>query len=374
MILPGECIGILGSGQLGRMLAQAAQSLGYRVHVYSPDENSPASSVAHEITVADYNNEAALRLFAERSSVVTFEFENIPENTARIIEQRGTLYHSANVLSIFQNRIKEKGFLSSNNIPCAPYAVVRSLIELREAIKTIGTPAVLKTSEQGYDGKGQWKIASQKDLDSLDESIFSQPLVLEGFIDFVKEISLVAARSQTGEFSAWDILDNTHVNHILHLSSSPAQIADDIAMLALSSAKNIFEAVGAVGVMCIEFFVTKDNRVLVNEVAPRVHNSGHLTIEASVTSQFEQHIRAVTGLPLGSIQARPAAMINLLGDVWEKGEPNWELALKDSRVKLHLYGKTQARNGRKMGHMTAIADSTQEAINIVSKAYTSLRR
>lgn len=365
-VLPGSPLGVLGSGQLGRMFAIAAAELGYHVHVFSPRADSPTGQVAHRETVAEYDDIAALEAFAQSVSVVTLEFENIPTVAVETVRKFVPVRPSLNVLHITQHRLREKAFLTAAGIACAPFAEVNTPEQLDAAIKTIGLPAILKTVHAGYDGKGQFQIRSADQSTEAWDAIGQQPAVLEGWIDYQQELSVLVARSVTGEITTCGPIANDHVNHILDLSFFPdpalAQVADSVEAIA----RKIAERLDLIGIACVELFLTRAGQLLVNEVAPRPHNSGHLTIEACVTSQFEQQVRAVCGLPLGSMQARcPAAMANLLGDLWSTGEPNWHSVLDAPQAHLHLYGKSEAKRGRKMGHLTVLADSAPHAVGTV---------
>ena len=372
-ILPGAVLGILGSGQLGRMLALAARRLGYRVHIYSPDRDSPTGQVADAEIVGAYDDLDALRMFADGVDVVTFEFENVPSASAAAIAERTLVRPSGTVLHTTQHRGREKSFLSAAGLPVAPYALVATLDELGAAVARLGTPAILKTASFGYDGKGQARLDRPEDALAAWDRIGRQPAVLEAFVDFERELSVVAARALDGRVVPYGVIENAHAHHILDVSLAPARVPPDVAREALRIAAAALEALDVVGVLCVELFLTRDGRVLVNELAPRTHNSGHLTIEACATSQFEQQLRAVCGLPLGDPAfIRPAAMANLLGDLWRDGEPRWADALARPGVRLHLYGKHEAKPGRKMGHLTALGDSPDAAAALVRDARASL--
>ncbi|HYE73478.1 MAG TPA: 5-(carboxyamino)imidazole ribonucleotide synthase [Blastocatellia bacterium] len=372
-ILPGSTIGVLGSGQLGRMFAIAARRMGYRVHTFSPDSDTPTGQVADHEVEASYDDLDAVREFARGVSVVTFEFENVLSATAEAAAEYSLVRPSGAVLHTTQNRLREKTFLSKNGFPVAPFKHVVSLDNLRAALGEIGCPAVLKTAGFGYDGKGQSKINSLDKADQAWQSLNGQEAVLEAFIDFECEVSVVAARGLDGAFVHYGVIANTHRNHILDVSIAPAPVAPEIAHEAVDIARGVLESLDVIGVMCVEFFLTRSGKLLINELAPRPHNSGHFTFDACITSQFEQQLRAVCGLPLGSTELlRPAAMANLLGDLWQNGEPNWAAACALPEVKLHLYGKLEARPGRKMGHLTALASSGEEAARLVRSAREAL--
>ena len=368
-ILPGATLGVLGSGQLGRMFAIAARRMGYRVHTFSPDTDSPTGQVAdHEVT-ASYDDLDAVAEFAKQVSVVTFEFENVPSATAEAAARFTPVRPAGQVLHISQHRLREKTYLSEHGFPTTPFRAVRSLSELELALRDLGAPAVLKTAGWGYDGKGQVKIGSPNEAASAWESLGTNEAVLEAFVTFQMEVSVVAARGVDGSFASFGLLENMHSNHILDVTVAPARVSPKVAAEAEEIARGILEALDVVGVLCVEMFLTPDDKLLINELAPRPHNSGHLTFDANVTSQFEQQVRAICGLPLGSTELlRPAAMANLLGDVWANGEPRWADALALPEVKLHLYGKASARPGRKMGHLTALAYSADEAERVVREA------
>lgn len=362
-ILPGSTIGILGSGQLGRMLAIAARQLGYRVAVYSPDTDTPAGQVADLEAVGDYLDEERLADFAQRVSVLTFEFENVPSAASEVASRHTIVRPSGNVLHITQERLREKSFLRDHGFPTTPFREVKTYADLHAAARDLGLPAVLKTASFGYDGKGQQKVYTHSDPAQVFASLGGATGIYEAFVDFEKEISVVAARTADGKFAAFPVFENRHANHILDVTFAPAAIDPKLAKEAVELTAGILEKLNVVGLLTVELFVTRSGRLLVNELAPRTHNSGHLTMDACVTNQFEQQVRAVCCLPLGSTALRaPAAMANLLGHLWEKGEPHWAGALSDPHVKLHLYGKAQARVGRKMGHLNACGRSVEAAI------------
>jgi 5-(carboxyamino)imidazole ribonucleotide synthase len=372
-ILPGAAIGVLGSGQLGRMFAIAARRMGYRVHTFSPDEDTPTGQVADLEIQASYDDLDAVSDFARHVSVVTFEFENVPAPTAEAAERCAPVRPSGSVLHTTQQRIREKAFLTHAGLPTTPYREVRSLEDLNHAIADLGCPAVLKTAAFGYDGKGQFRIDAPDRAEEAWAAIGKQKAVLEAFIDFEREISVVAARGENGQFVHYGAIENQHSRHILDVSIAPAGVSSKVAQEAVDLARCVLEKLDVVGVLCVEFFVTRDGELLINELAPRPHNSGHLTVDACVTSQFEQQLRAVCGLPLGSTEMhRPAAMANLLGDLWTSGEPDWVAACGFPGVKLHLYGKLEPRPGRKMGHLTALNHDPEEAYRTVVAARNSL--
>lgn len=360
MIPPGSTIGILGGGQLGRMSALAGRRMGYRFHIYDPSATACAQSVADVFVNADYEDEQALAAFAEEVDVVTVEFENIPVDALQQLEWNLPVRPGSRVLGICQNREAEKFFLRESGFPCAPFEVVGSFDALKKAFAKLGSPCVLKTASFGYDGKGQSKIESEDDLQPAWEALGGVRAVLEQWVSFEAEYSIVCARNRKGEVRAFPIAENIHTNHILDISLAPARI--DASSLASASdlVCSIMDELGVVGLLAVELFRTKEGAWLVNELAPRPHNSGHYSFDACVTSQFEQHIRAVCDLPLGATDLyKPVAMVNILGDAWREGHaPDWESLLKESDVKLHLYDKGEPRPGRKMGHFCVFGDTS----------------
>jgi 5-(carboxyamino)imidazole ribonucleotide synthase len=375
VIAPGAAIGVLGSGQLGRMFAIAARRRGYRVHTFSPDRDTPTGQVADVEIRASYDDLDEVRAFAAKVQVVTFEFENVPAATAEAAASQCEVRPRGEVLHVTQNRLREKRFLRKIGVPCAHFDEIATLAALEEAVAGGALPAVLKTAGFGYDGKGQRMLRAAEDAAAAWAALGGQMCVLEQFVDFEREVSVVAARGADGAFAHYGVVDNAHRNHILDVTVAPAPVSEALAREAVEIARAVLEALDVVGVLCVEFFVTRDGRLLVNELAPRPHNSGHFTFDACVTSQFEQQLRAVCGLSLGSTELlRPAAMANLLGDLWEGGEPDWAAACAYPHVKLHLYGKLEARNGRKMGHLTAMAATGAEAEAMARAARESLRR
>jgi 5-(carboxyamino)imidazole ribonucleotide synthase len=351
---PGDTIGILGGGQLGRMLALAAARLGLRCNVYSPDPDSPAFDVVQHATCAEYADVAALELFASEVDVVTYEFENVPSATAMILAARRPVLPDPSVLEITQDRLAEKDFVRQLGIATADYADVPSLAALQEAVKTLGLPAVLKTRRFGYDGKGQSIIRDAGDLEAIWSELGTSLAILEQFIPFEREISVVVARGADGSVECFDVTENEHRDHILKTSRAPARIPDAVAAGAREIATRIANAFDYVGVLAVEMFVVADAggpRLLVNEIAPRVHNSGHWTLDGASVSQFEQHIRAIAGWPLAPVQRHgDVIMTNLIGsDIDDFAQ--W---LTTPGATVHLYGKGPAREGRKMGHVTEV--------------------
>jgi phosphoribosylaminoimidazole carboxylase, PurK protein len=372
-VLPGSVIGVLGSGQLGRMFAIAARRMGYRVHTLSPDSDTPTGQVSDEEVIASYEDLDAVRRFAQKVQVVTYEFENVPLATAEAAAEVTMVRPAGTVLHTTQQRIREKTFLEKAGLRVAPFRTVYSLDDLRQAIAALGTPAVLKTADFGYDGKGQFRITDPSQAELAWTTLGGKDCVLEAYIDFASEVSVVAARDVFGNFAHYGVIHNEHRNHILDISVAPAQVSPRVAAEAVEAARTVLEKLDVVGVLCVEFFLTQDEKLLINELAPRPHNSGHFTFDACLTSQFEQQLRAVCGLRLGSTDLlRPAAMANLLGDLWQHGEPDWASVCAQPDVKLHLYGKLEARPGRKMGHLTSLAHTAEEALRKVKAAREAL--
>ena len=373
VIGPGAALGVLGGGQLGRMFAIAARRMGYRVHAFSPEDDSPAGQVADVEITAGYEDLDALRAFAGGVDVVTFEFENVPIEAIDAVEALVPVRPSAVALHTAQQRAREKTFLADRGIPTAGFAAASTLDELWDAVTRVGTPAVVKTAAFGYDGKGQHKVTTPADVEHIWIAIGHQEAVVEKFISLQTELSVIAARALDGSMAEFPPFENRHRNHILDVTTAPAAVPAPLARQAVDITRTILEELQYVGILCVEFFVSTNGELLVNEIAPRPHNSGHLTFDFAVTSQFEQQVRAVCGLPLGSTQIpRPAAMANLLGDLWVDGEPNWAAACRFPDVKLHLYGKTNPRPGRKMGHLSAVGGSVQEAMDRVVGARDAL--
>lgn len=352
VLAPGSVIGILGGGQLGRMSAMAAARLGYKVHVFSPEADGPAAQVSWKNTVAAYDDLAALEAFAKSVDVVTFEFENIPAAAAEILARQKPTRPSPRVLHITQERLREKRFLESIGVPVTAFREVKGAAELPAAVAALGTPSILKSASFGYDGKGQVRIEAGMDLDAAWTRMGGGIAILEGFVDFDCEISVIVARNPQGDVELYEPARNSHKHHILDTSKVPAGIAGKVAHAAEAIARQIASGIDLIGLLAVEMFVTRDGRVLVNELAPRPHNSGHWSIDGAITSQFEQHVRAVCGLPLGNpARHSDTVMTNLIGDEVD----GWPALLADPDVKLHLYGKAEARPGRKMGHWNRLS-------------------
>lgn len=352
---PGATIGILGGGQLGRMLSVAASRLGYKTHIYEPGANPPAADVAHACTIAGYDDVAALTAFAASVDVITYEFENVPTAALDLLEAAKPIRPNRRALAISQDRIAEKDFLTGLGLTCAPYRAVNSLADLEAAIAAIGCPAILKTTRMGYDGKGQARIMSAADAGAAYASMNGAASVLEGFIDFSHEVSVIAARGLDGSVAAYDPGQNVHKDGILATTTIPAKLTPGQRSDAVLLAARVLNALDYVGVMGVELFVTaqstKNGGLIVNEIAPRVHNSGHWTQNGCAVDQFEQHIRAVVGLPLGDgARHSDVVMENLIGD----DVLRVPAILKERHAALHMYGKAEARAGRKMGHVNRV--------------------
>lgn len=368
MIPPGKTIGVLGGGQLGRMFAQAAQALGYRVHVFEPQRHCPAGAIANKEINASYEDIAALKEFAREADVVTYEFENIPSEPLAAIAPLVPLHPRSDVLHICQNRQREKAWLRANGIPHVKFAEALDG-DVAAAVAQVGRPCVVKTADFGYDGKGQMRIESDEDLAKAAAIFRGRRCVVERWVDFQRELSVVVARTERGETSAFPVAENIHTRHILDFSIVPARVGAVIAREAELLAVSIADKLGVVGLLAVELFLTTTGEVLVNELAPRPHNSGHWSMDGCETSQFEQHVRAVCGLPLGPVGVRePTVMVNILGDAWKwrdgvvTGDPHWLTILEEPAAKLHLYGKVEPRIGRKMGHFNVHAKDIEAAL------------
>ena len=349
---PNSTIGLVGGGQLGRMSALAAARLGYKCHILTREPGSPATQVSAGVTISDYQEPAGLRTFAAAVDVISFEFENVSAEGLDLLASLRPVRPSPTILRTSQDRVVEKSFLNGAGVPTAPWAAVVDLDGLREAAGRIGLPAVLKTTRLGYDGKGQAMLRRPEDLPTAFATLAPKPLILEGFIDFALEISVVVARGEDGSFSAFDTVENRHRNHILDVTLAPARISEAVDRQAQAIARRVADALGLVGLLAVEMFVDRTGRVLVNEIAPRPHNSGHWTIDACPASQFELHIRSIAGLPLPpAVRHSDAVMKNLVGP---EETALWPAILEAPGLIPHLYGKAEARPGRKMGHVTRL--------------------
>jgi 5-(carboxyamino)imidazole ribonucleotide synthase len=367
MILPGATLGMLGGGQLGRMFTVAARTLGYEVIVLDPDPDSPAGRIATEHVRADYRDPAALDHLARTCAAVSTEFENVPAATLEALAAKCVVRPGARAVAITQDRIHEKTFLRDAGFPTAPFAAVGSAAELEAGLATIGAPALLKVSRFGYDGKGQARVTGAADAAAAWESMGREPCVIERLVPLDRELSVVLARGADGAVARWPAGENTHRNGILDVTVVPAHVDAGLARQAGEMAESIALTLDYVGVLAVEFFVS-DGALLVNEIAPRPHNSGHYTLDACVTDQFEQQVRTLCGLPLGDTRLLSSVvMVNLLGDLWARGEPPWNRVLGLPGAKLHLYGKRAARPGRKMGHINCLAADRDAALALAAR-------
>jgi 5-(carboxyamino)imidazole ribonucleotide synthase len=380
MIQPGSdaWIGVLGGGQLGRMLALAARSMGYKILTWTGGDRSGAADVADEVMHQPFDDRQALEKFCSQVKVATAEFENLPGDMLKQVEQRVPLRPNSHSIITSQHREREKIFLSENGFGCARHFIITNLDELQSGVKEISRDCILKTAEFGYDGKGQQKIsgdATAEDLANIWQSFDSQRAVLEERVELDTEISVLVARGVTGDVVTYDPAENIHRNHILDVSIVPARLPDNILEEARKVAIGVADALDYIGILAVEFFISKAGRLLVNEIAPRPHNSGHHTIDGCMTSQFQQQARAICGLPLGCTNLkRPTAMLNLLGDLWPDSDtpPDWSPIFKTQGASLHLYGKAGARAGRKMGHVNFLADDAQTLLTQVSRCREAL--
>jgi len=374
MILPGATLGMLGGGQLGRMFVTAAQTMGYKVIVLEPDVNSPAGIIADQHLIAKYTDEDALAQLAEQCDAVTTEFENIPATVLSFLEAKTVVHPSSKALSSTQNRLVEKAFIESLGINVAPYAAIRSMEDIDAIADSFQFPAIIKAASFGYDGKGQAVCKSADDVRAAFTALKQVECVLEQRINLEREISTVLARSQSGDVTNFPVAENVHVNGILHSTTVPSSVPEQQAQKAIEMADTIAEGLGYVGTMAVEFFISKEGDILANEIAPRPHNSGHFTLDACETSQFEQQVRMLCGLPSGNCElTSPVVMMNLLGDVWGSSQPHWDTLLSQPQNKLHLYGKKEARPGRKMGHFNVLAATIEQATEIAHRSFEDLQ-
>lgn len=371
-ILPGATLGILGGGQLGRMFTIAARTMGYRVMVLDPDADSPAGQMADVHLQADYADPVALTRLGEACAAVTTEFENVPAASLIELAAHCRVSPDAAAVAVVQDRGREKSWLRAHGFVTAPFELIDSEAELDPALANVGVPALLKVARFGYDGKGQARIDTPDDARAAFRGFGGQPCVLEGFVRLEREISVVLARGDTGECALFPIAENRHDNGILDVSIVPARVTDTLAQQARATARAVADQLGYVGVMAVEFFVA-GGRLMVNEIAPRPHNSGHYTLDACVTDQFEQQVRALAGLPLGDPRLlSPVAMVNILGDRWQDGGPHWGTLLAHPNIKLHLYGKQAARPGRKMGHFNVLDADAAAALALAERMRDAL--
>ncbi|MFO7542159.1 MAG: 5-(carboxyamino)imidazole ribonucleotide synthase [Thiobacillus sp.] len=371
-ILPEDTLGILGGGQLGRMFTLAARTMGYKVMVLDPDAASPAGQMADVHVQADYTDAAALKKLGEACAAVTTEFENVPAASLIELARHCRVAPGAPAVAILQDRSTEKTWLYGNGFPTAPFALVNSEADLEAALAVTGMPALLKVSRLGYDGKGQSRVGTPDDARAAFRAFGSQACVLEGFVELEREVSVVLARDDAGQCALFPVADNRHENGILDVSIVPARVSDKLAQQACDTARAVADKLGYVGVMAVEFFIA-DGRLMINEIAPRPHNSGHYTLDACVTNQFEQQVRALCGLPLGDTRLlSPVVMVNILGDRWHNGGPHWNTLLAQPAIKLHLYGKEAARPGRKMGHFNVLDADPATALRLAEQMRDAL--
>lgn len=374
MILPDSILGVLGGGQLGRMFTVAARSMGYRVWVVDPDANSPAGAIADRHLRAEYRDEAALSLMGENCAAVTTEFENVPAETLQFIESRVPVRPSSKAVAIARDRILEKTFIREQGLATAPFFPIQKEDDLAHACQQLDMPALLKTAQLGYDGKGQVAVTNADEARLGFQQLGAKPCVLEERVPLELELSVILARSVTGEIAIFPVGENNHVNGILDTTCVPARVGDGIAVQANHMARQLADALDYCGVLAVEFFLTQDGELLINEMAPRPHNSGHYTIDACLNSQFEQQVRSLCGLPPGSTALlSPAVMVNILGDWWHEGAPPpWEHLFDHPQAKLHLYGKHHARAGRKMGHYNCLTADLDAALEMAERVRMEL--
>lgn len=368
MILPGATLGVIGGGQLGRMFTLAAITMGYRVVVLDPDPHSPAGQVADQHIQAGYRDHAALQMLGDECSAVTTEFENVPAESLQLLAERCITRPDADAVRIAQDRIREKQFAADLGLATAPFVPVYEQSELAAAFEQLDPPLLLKTASLGYDGKGQLQASTLDEVEQAFEQLGESPCVLEEMVELEREISVILARGIDGTTTIYPVGENRHRNGILDTSIVPADIEPAMADQATGMAHRLADAMDYCGVLAVEFFCTTAGELLINELATRPHNSGHYTVDACVTSQFEQQVRTLCGLPPGDTRLlTPVVMLNLLGDIWSNGEPHWDRILANTDARLHLYGKHEARSGRKMGHVTCMADSTVAAMDCTDR-------
>ena len=374
MILPGATLGMLGGGQLGRMFTTAAQTMGYKVIVLDPDKNSPAGIIADQHICSAYTDEAALTELAQHCAAITTEFENIPASTLAFLEKRTVVHPSSSALASTQNRNTEKNFIRAQGIATVPFVRITHRDDFADISTQIKFPAILKVATFGYDGKGQIVCEDLQAAYEAFEALGQKECVLEQRIDLEREISVVLARGEDGQITAFPVAENVHINGILHSTTVPSAAAETQQLAAIEMASKIADGLDYVGTMAVEFFVSKQGEIIANEIAPRPHNSGHYTLDACRTSQFEQQVRMLCGLPAGSSKLiSPVVMINLLGDVWGNSQPGWDKLLNKPDIKLHLYGKREARAGRKMGHFNVLADTPELAMQSANMVFDDIK-
>jgi len=373
MILPNATLGVLGGGQLGRMFTLAAYSMGYRVVVLDPDPHSPAGLIADQHIKADYRDHAALQLLGDECAAITCEFENVPAESMEYLEKFCAVRPGARAVRIAQDRIREKTFVQKHGLATAAFAAIYEDADIVAAIETLNAPLLMKTTSMGYDGKGQVRVNTLAEARSAFEQLGNAACVLEELVDLEHEISVILARSLDGRMSVYPVGENRHVNGILDTTIVPAAVDPALGKAAIDMATRLADAMDYCGVLAVEFFCTRQGTLLINEIATRPHNSGHYTVDACATSQFEQQVRMMCGLPPGDTQMlSPVVMTNLLGDIWENGEPDWRQVLNESQAHLHLYGKKTARPGRKMGHINCLAGDIEQALATTARIRNAL--
>lgn len=373
MILPNATLGVLGGGQLGRMFTLAAYSMGYRVVVLDPDPHSPAGLIADQHIKADYRDHAALQLLGDECAAITCEFENVPAESMEYLEKFCAVRPGARAVRIAQDRIREKTFVQKHGLATAAFAAIYEDADIVAAIETLNAPLLMKTASMGYDGKGQVQVNTLAEARSAFEQLGNAACVLEELVDLEHEISVILARSLDGRMSVYPVGENRHVNGILDTTIVPAAVDPALGKAAIDMATRLADAMDYCGVLAVEFFCTRQGTLLINEIATRPHNSGHYTVDACATSQFEQQVRMMCGLPPGDTQMlSPVVMTNLLGDIWENGEPDWRQVLNESQAHLHLYGKKTARPGRKMGHINCLAGDIEQALATTARIRNAL--
>jgi len=373
VILPDASLGVLGGGQLGRMFTLAAHSMGYRVVVLDPDPHSPAGLIADQHIKADYRDRAALQLLGDECAAITTEFENIPAESLEFLERFCPVRPGADAVRIAQNRIDEKTFIQQQGLATAPFAAIYEAGDIEAAITGLQAPLLLKTASMGYDGKGQQQISTADEARAAFLQMGGKPCVLEEMVDLEREISVVLVRNTNGLMAVYPVGENRHVNGILDTTMVPSAAATDTIKAAINMARQLADAMNYCGVLAVEFFCTRQGDLLINEMAPRPHNSGHYTVDACASSQFEQQVRMMCGLAPGSTELLSAVvMTNLMGDIWNNGTPAWQHVLNETGAQLHLYGKREARPGRKMGHINCLAGDTESALQVTARIRSAL--
>ena len=373
MILPDSSLGVLGGGQLGRMFTLAAHRMGYRVVVLDPDPHSPAGLIADQHIKADYRDRAALQMLGDECAAITTEFENIPAESLEFLEQYAPVRPGADTVRIAQNRIEEKTFIQQQGLATAPFAAIYETADIEEAIEGLQPPLLLKTASMGYDGKGQYRVGNVDEACAAFQQAGGNPCVLEEMVELEREISVVLVRNTAGMTAVYPVGENRHVNGILDTTIVPSAAATTITDTAIEMARKLADAMNYCGVLAVEFFCTRQGELLINEMAPRPHNSGHYTVDACATSQFEQQVRMLCGLtPSDTRLLSAVVMTNLMGDIWNDGDPPWQHVLNEPGAHLHLYGKREARPGRKMGHINCLADDVESALQVTAKIRAAL--